>query len=294
MNSPSAAEFEQHRSLLLGVAYRMLSSHADAEDIVQDCYLRWERADREEIRSPRSWLTTVCSRLCLDRLKSARARREQYVGDWLPEPLVERDLSPSRAAQIDESVSTALLLILEQLSPSERAAFLLHDVFQFTFEEVAEILGKTGSSCRKLAQRARDRVAAGKPRFAPDPATHHDLVHAFWQAADEGDTNRLQQLLSGEAFLRSDGGGIVPAVSRTLEGAETIARFFVGIARAAKKSGAQISSKTCWINGSPGLLLYQDDQLATALSFTVGDDGKIHSLFAQRNPEKLRLIASQE
>ena len=286
LTDPHVAAFEAHRRLLTGVAYRMLGSVSDAEDMVQETWLRWTRADTATVETPRSWLLTVVSRLCLDRLKSARVQREEYYGTWLPEPLLaESSATPS--AQVDESVSIALLLVLEKLSPVERAGFLLHDVFGHTFEEIGEILGKPAVSCRKLVSRARVRVRAEKPRFATTNHEHEELLKRFLNACRAGELQPLMELLGDSTALHSDGGGKANAVPTVLTDREQIARFFVSISHNFDPRAGNIETRFTSFNGAPGVLISLDGHPATALSLEIRD-GKIAAIFAHRNPDKLR------
>ena len=279
-----AAIFETHRSLLTGVAYRMLGSVSDAEDMVGDAWLKWRETDPEKIDSPRSWLIAVVSRLSLDRLKSAQVQREQYYGTWLPEPFLAENAGPS-TAEIDESVSIALLYVLEKLSPIERAGFLLHEAFGFPFDEIAKILGKSPVTCRKLVSRARARVRSEKPRFTVTNNEHEELLKRFLDACHRGELDPLMGLLSDSAALYSDSGGKAPAAARVLVGREGILSFLTNIFRSRPKifDGARITS----FNGAPGLLLFEGGHVATAISLEI-ENGKIVGIFAHRNPDKLR------
>lgn len=283
--------FEEHRGLLTGVAYRMLGSVSDAEDMVQETWLRWASADAAEIKTARSWLVTVVSRLCLDRLKSARVQREQYYGTWLPEPLLEKPSAAvsDEAAQVDESVSIALLMVLEKLSPVERAGFLLHEVFVHTFEEVAEILGKSAVSCRKLVSRARAKVRSEKPRFTVTAHEHEALLTRFLDACRAGGMEPLMDLLGQDAALYSDGGGKASAVPKVLLGREMIAKFFISISRQGGPARGFYETSLTTFNGAPGVLILVDGKPVTALSLEVVE-GKIRKIFAHRNPDKLRVF----
>ena len=280
------AAFEEQRGLLTGVAYRMLGSVSDAEDMVQEAWLRWTRADTAAVKTPRSWLLTVVTRLCLDRLKSARVQREEYYGTWLPEPLVEQ-AAPGRSAEVDESVSIALLLVLEKLSPVERAGFLLHEVFGHTFEEIGEILDKPAANCRKMVSRARERVRAEKPRFATTSGEHEELLKRFLTACRGGEMEPLMELLEESVALHSDGGGKVAAVPKALIGRELVAKFFVKVTQGLAKTVANPEFRFTSFNGAPGVLICGDGRPLTALSLEI-HEGKITAIFAQRNPDKLR------
>lgn len=285
---PRAAEFEAHRDVLTGVAYRMLGSVSDAEDIVQDAWLRWREA--RDVESPRGWLVRVVSRLCLDRLKSARVRRERYFGTWLPEPLVgDAGFSDGgRGGEVDESVSVALMLVLEKLSPAERAGFLLHDVFGYDFAEIAGILEKGEAACRKLVSRARERVRAERPRFVASPAEHEDLMRRFLAACRGGELEPLLGLFGESVALYSDGGGKAAAVPKVLTEREVIAKFFVGVVRNLEAEDHEI--RPTWFNGAPGVLFVVKGVVVTALSLDVRE-GRIVAVFGHRNPDKLRAFA---
>lgn len=229
---PDATEFERHRAHLTALAYRMLGSVAEAEDAVQDAFLRWHRTDRTGVAEPRAFLARVVTRLCLDRLKAARHRRETYVGPWLSEPLVEDPaLAVPPPEDLARDVSVALMLALERLSPLERAAFLLHDGFDLGFDEIAAALGRSEAACRQLASRARANVQAARSRFAVDAAERTRLAAAFFAASRSGDAVALRDLLATEATLHTDGGGRRRAALNVIAGAGRIARFFAGLAR---------------------------------------------------------------
>ncbi len=290
-SSSSSAEFESYRTLLQGIAYRMLGSVVEAEDIVQETYLKWVDCERNQVQNPRSWLVTVCSRLSIDRLKSAQYQRENYVGPWLPEPLVVSETSPFDEASIDDSVSIALLYTLERLSPGERASFLLHDVFDYSFDEVAAILEKTPEACRKLASRARARAKENKPRFETSPETHELLMDSFFKAVKEGDLDGIKNLLAEDATLISDGGGKALAARKILEGAAIIGKFFVNIAKQEKASLSQFERRFAWYNGAPGLLVFENGNLVTAINLGISN-GRIQNFYIHRNPDKLALMQS--
>src|SRR5262245_32949390 len=237
--SDPAASFEPYRRRLLGLAYRMLGSMTDAEDAVQETYLRWHGADRDKVSDPRAFLMTTTTRICLDVLTSARARHEEYVGPWLPEPVVDTAaLAPDSRTELAEDLSIALLLTLDRLSPLERGAFLLHDVFDFSFSEVATALERTEAACRQLAARARAHVRDVRPRgaaVAPPSdeidAKHAQLMSAFLAATRSGDLHGLTRLLARDVHVVADGGGKVPAAQKVLEGADRVAAFLVDVAR---------------------------------------------------------------
>jgi RNA polymerase sigma-70 factor, ECF subfamily len=281
---PHASIFEAHRSLLTGVAYRMLGSVSDAEDMVEEAWLKWRDTDPGTIDSPRSWLVTVVSRLSLDRLKSAQVQREHYYGTWLPEPFLAESAGPS-TAEIDESVSIALLYVLEKLSPVERAGFLLHEAFGFSFEEIAKILGKSPATCRKLVSRARGRIRSEKPRFTVTNREHEELLKRFLDACRAGDLEPLVEILEDSVTLYSDSGGKAAAAARILVGRNEIVRFLTNVFRnrSTMFAGARIVS----FNGASGILFFEEGQVATAISLEI-QNGKIVGIFAHRNPDKLR------
>jgi len=277
--------FEEHRRLLEGLAYRMLGTLADAKDVVQETYLRWSSISTETIQNPKAWLTTVCSRIALDTMKSARAQRETYYGTWLPEPYIDEDVTdPGEYAAIDDSVSVALMVILEKLSPAERATFILHEVFAHSFGEISEILGKTEPSCRKLASRARGRIQSEHSRFQASKAEHDRLLKAFVEAATSGNFANLNSILLNGVELYSDGGGKAQAVKDILVGSEKVTRFFAGVWR--NCSERLIEFAPHYYNGTPGLLIYQEGALVTAISISI-EDGAISRIYAIRNPDKL-------
>ena len=284
------AAFEAHRAALIGLAYRMLGSRAEAEDIVQDAYLRWHATDRTAIEEPRRYLGTIVTRLCLDRMKSAQARREIYVGQWLPEPVVDENFDDGNAGDMAHDISVALMLLLECLSPLERASFLLHDVFGLDFAEVARALGRGEAACRQLAARARAHIEAGRPRFDASPEEGRRLATAFQAAAASADTNALVQLLADDAVLYTDGGGKRAAALNPIHGADKIVRFFEGIAR--KDPGlAGVAARHAIVNGMAGLVLHEDDGTVDTMAFE-HRDGRIVAIYVVRNPDKLQHVRS--
>jgi RNA polymerase sigma-70 factor (ECF subfamily) len=284
----AVASFEAHRRSLTGLAYRMLGSRAEAEDVVQDAWLRWHAADRGAVEDPRRFLGTVVTRLCLDRMKSAQARREVYVGQWLPEPVVDEPLATEAASDLAHDLSVALMLLLERLSPLERAAFLLHDVFGLDFAQVADTLGRGEAACRQLAARARAHVEAGRPRFATSPEEGSRLAAAFRTASQTGDMHTLRQLLAEDAVLHTDGGGKRPAALNPIYGADKILRFFAGIAR--KDSAlSTVEAREATINSLPGFVLREQDGAIDTMAFA-HRDGRIVAIYVTRNPDKLRHV----
>jgi len=282
------ASFESHRLALTGLAYRMLGSRAEAEDIVQDAYLRWHAADRDAIAEPRRYLGTVVTRLCLDRMKSARARREVYVGQWLPEPVVDETFDADAAGDLAHDLSVALMLVLERLSPLERASFLLHDVFGLDFAEVARTLQRGEAACRQLAVRARAHIEEARPRFPASREQGARLVAAFAAAAQNGDMATLGKLLTEDAVLYSDGGGKRAAALNPIYRADKILRFLAGITR---KNPALTSMQVrpATVNGLAGLVLREDDVAIDTLPFE-HDGRRIVAIYVVRNPEKLRHV----
>ncbi|MEO0793623.1 MAG: RNA polymerase sigma factor SigJ [Verrucomicrobiota bacterium] len=286
--------FESHRRLLTSVAYRLLGSVSEAEDAVQDTFLRWNKVDPAQIQSPKSWLVKTCSRIALDTLRSVRVQRTEYIGPWLPEPFLEdKQRSPRDAQQIDESISMALLHALERLSPSERGSFILHDVFDYSFSEVSDILNKSPESCRKLASRARAHIQEGKPRFSVSASDHQHLLTGFLQAARAGEFERLRSLLSPTVELHSDGGGKALAARRIVQSDELVTKFFVRVMGRNQGSGKSLSIREQWFNGAPGLIILENQTIVTALCFAVDQDTpKVAKIFAIRNPDKLRSLVS--
>jgi RNA polymerase sigma-70 factor (ECF subfamily) len=286
-----AAAFEPHRAYLRGLAYRMLSSMAEAEDAVQDAYIRWHRIGpkaRAVIGNPRAWLSKATTRLCLDRLKSARAQRETYIGPWLPEPVIEPEAAED-PAELAQDLSVAFLLLLERLSPLERAAFLLHDVFEMSFAQVAEVLRRDQAACRQLATRARKHIVAGRPRFDAKSEDQARIAAAFLAAAAANDPATLAQLLAEDAVFISDGGGKVRAALNPILGRDKIAAFFIGVRRKLPHpAGTEYRPTT--INGLRGFLIVQPDgRIEQTLSFEIRE-GAIHRIYVVRNPDKLKAL----
>ena len=285
----AATTFEPHRRRLRGLAYRMLGSLSEAEDIVQDAFLRWHDVDRSAIASPGAYLATIVARLCIDCMTSARARRESYVGTWLPEPVVQtEELAADSATELASELSFALLLTLERLSPLERAAFLLHDVFGMEFGEVAEALQRSDVACRQLAARARDNVHSERTRFAVSRDAGSRLALAFRDAAASGDVAALTRLLANDAVLFTDGGGKRLAALNPIFGRDKIVRFFIGILGKRDDVPTEPLELT-WINNQPGFVLHSADGVETMAIET--RDEQIVALYATRNPDKLRHLA---
>jgi RNA polymerase sigma-70 factor (ECF subfamily) len=290
-----AEAFEAERQHLRRIAYAVLGSVGEAEDVVQEAWVRLERQPHSaQIRDLRAWLTTTVSRLALDTLSSARVRREQYVGTWLPEPLVGEPLArpgptgmaadPADKVTLDESISLALMIVLERLTPAERAAFLLHDVFGFTFTETADVVGRPPATVRKLAERARRHVEEGRPRFPPTRARQAEIVTAFRQACTGGDMERLVSLLDPDVVWRTDSGGKVKAARVSHYGAAKVARGMLGLARLEVR-GVYMAD----VNGAPGLVLVGADDVLTVISLTVDAD-RITAIDIIRKPDKLTTV----
>ncbi len=283
--SEQDAIFEERRGAMTGLAYRMLGSRADAEDVVQDAWLRWRGVEAGEVANPAGFLNKVVTRLCLDRLKSARARREVYVGEWLPEPVVDDDHE-----RLGEDLSVAFLLALERLTPLERAAFLLHDVFDAPFADVAKTLGRTEAACRQLAARAREHVKAGKPRYRPSAEEEQRLTSAFLAAALNGDEATLRGILAQDVVMHADGGGIVSANLNPVFGLDRAVRMLLGIK---KKWPAPegTTARLARINGAPGIVLSHDGLVFQTMGLEIAD-GRIAAVYTMRNPDKLARLNS--
>lgn len=277
--------FSPLRGRLFGIAYRMLGSRADADDIVQEAWLRWSGADRATIGTPEAWLVTVTTRLSIDRLRHAQTEREHYTGPWLPEPIVEATVPPAENALEQASdVSLAFLTLLERLAPEERAAYLLREVFDYAFAEVAEVVGKSEAACRQMVSRARKRVQAERPRFDVPIAAHMKLLEKFMIAARSGQLDDLRALFAEDALLLADGGGKVESVLRPVRGADRLARLYHVVAR---RLGARADMRIAIVNGEPGVVRTLDGLIDTVIS-VVTDGERITALYSVRNPEKLR------
>lgn len=284
----AADEFAAERSRLFGIAYRMLGSRADAEDVLQDAWLRWRESETEALRSTQAWLTTIVTRLAIDRLRSAKARREVYVGPWLPEPLADVDLAtPESKAEIASDLSIAFLNLLERLGPEERAAFVLHDVFECDYDDIAEVLNKSEAACRQLVHRARERVTAERRRFQVDEQTRLQMLERFIDAANSGDFLALKSMFAPDAQLISDGGGKAAAVHRILHGAERIGQFWYALLR----RGFKIDRRIVRINGELGIETRFNGKLHSVT--TIQTDGeRIHTYFTVANPDKLNAFTT--
>jgi len=275
-------EFDAVRPRLFAIAYRMLGTMTDAEDALQEAWLRWSQTDRAAVQSAEAFLTSVVTRLCIDQLRSARARREHYVGPWLPEPLVGKQAEPT--AELADSLSMAFLVILESLSATERAVFLLHDVFGYSFAEVAEIVGETEVNCRQIARRSRQRIHNRRPRFPVDARRQEALAAEFFAACISGDLDRLKGVLAEDVVTESDGGGLVPAARKPIVGADRVARFLTGVYR---KAPAGMQFVSTYVNGQPGGILSWEGKPITIYSLDIIGD-RVQGIFIIRNPEKMR------
>jgi RNA polymerase sigma factor (sigma-70 family) len=292
---PALSAIMGERRRLINLAYRLLGSLADSEDVVQETYARWyamSAREQQAIESPGAWLVTVASRICLNLLGSARARRETYVGDWIPEPLPEptewitgrsSGVDPVDRVTLDESVTMAFLVVLDSMTPAERIAFVLHDVFRYPFGEVAEIVGRTPAACRQLASSARRRIRTAQTPAAPS-AGQAGIVRQFKTAWEAKDIDALISLLDPEATATADGGGLAVTHLHPIMGGEQIARAYAEIARV---SGDRTTFLECTVNGLPGLVAKQDGDIATVFAFEIAG-GRIRHIWAVRNPEKLR------
>jgi RNA polymerase sigma-70 factor, ECF subfamily len=282
-------EFNRFRGLLFSIAYRMLGSVADAEDILQETFIRWHRASEAEIQSPRAFLVTIVSRLSINHLQSARVQREEYVGQWLPEPLVtESPVDPFTISRIDESVSMAFLVLLERLTPVERAVFLLREVFDYEYAEISQAVGKDQTNCRQILRRARQHMVELHPRFQASPAHRQELLQNFLQATATGDLGCLVALLSSDAVLHSDGGGKAPAVPNLVRGPENVARAIIGSMKRLVPNN--LTRRIAVINSEPGVVAYLDGRPYAVLTIDVADD-RIKSIYIVSNPEKLAHLA---
>jgi RNA polymerase sigma-70 factor (ECF subfamily) len=278
------ALFSQNRNYLFAVAYRMLGTVMDAEDILQEAFLRWRGVDIASVESARAYLTTIVTRLSLDFLASARVRREEYVGPWLPEPLLtDEGADVEKSVELAESISMAFLVLLESLSPVERAVFLLREVFAYDYPEVARIVEKSEENCRQIVRRAKERVAAGRPRFTPDREQGNRLLDRFVTACVQGDLAGLESVLAADITLWSDGGGKVNAARLPIHGADKVARFLLGVLR---KAPADYAVRPAWINGAPGLIVYVAGHAASIYTFDGADD-RIQAIRIVVNPDKL-------
>ena len=281
--------FEQHRGRLRGIAYRMLGSRAEADDAVQEAWLRWDRATTDEIRAPEAWLVTATTRLCIDRLRQLRSEREHYVGPWLPEPLTLDTAPPAdRAAELASDLSVAFLAVLERLAPEERAAFLLHDLFDSGYDDIAQILGKSETACRQIVSRARKRVREDQPRVQVSAEARKKLLHRLVAAVQSQDPAGLMDVLAKDASWTSDGGGKTKAAKKIVHGAEHVARFATGVFH---RHLQHIEFRDVVVNGEEGIAAFVDGQLLSVMSILT-DGQRILGVYSILNPDKLRGIAA--
>jgi RNA polymerase sigma-70 factor (ECF subfamily) len=287
-DAPLTDEFTRLRPRLFAIAYRMLGTRADAEDLLQEAWLRWHQADQASLQSSEAWLVTVTTRLAIDRLRAAKSEREHYVGWWLPEPLVEPldERTPEAAAELAGELSIALLHVLERLAPEERAAFLLRQVFDHDYDEVAALLGKTEAACRQMVHRAAGRVQQERPRFEVQKDAHRRVLEKFMLAARSGQRDAIKALLAENAQAVGDGGGKVPSFLHALLGADRITNLYWAVS---KRLGDRAQYRLAQINGEAGLLRYVDGQLESAQAF-VTDGERIVAIYTVRNPDKLSAV----
>jgi RNA polymerase sigma-70 factor (ECF subfamily) len=283
---PATEAFEQHRPRLLRLAYRMLGSSSEAEDIVQDAWLRWRQVDPDNVREPAAYLARTVTRLCLDTLKSARARREAYVGNWLPEPIFE----PEETAPALDDLTLSLMMALERLSPLERAAFLLHDVFGTPLTEVARTLDRDAVAVRQLAARARKHVQEARPRYPVTRDEGDRIARAFYAASNQGDLDGLRALLADAVVLKADGGGKAHAWLRPIVGLDHVVRLFEGLYRKLTRE-PPVLVEWVWIDGLPGYVSYERDGALQTTALEI-EEGRIVSIFITRNPDKLAVAES--
>jgi RNA polymerase sigma-70 factor, ECF subfamily len=286
------ATFDQYRGLLFSVAYRMLGSVADAEDMLQETFLRWQQCATDEIRSPRAFLVTIISRLSINHLQSARVEREEYFGTWLPEPLVTDDgKDPLSLLRMDETLSMAFLVLLQRLTPVERAVFLLREIFEYEYAEIAAMLGQSEVNCRQILRRARQHVTKMRPRFAASRKKQTELLERFLRATGSGDMDGLVHLLSEDVVLYADGGGKGPAVPNAIRGADKVARGVLG--GLSKLVPENVVRRIVEVNGQPGVAGYLDGKPFSVITLEGGEDGtSVRAIYMVTNPEKLSRLPS--
>jgi RNA polymerase sigma-70 factor (ECF subfamily) len=285
VNEERARQFEELRPLLFSIAYRMVGSATDAEDIVQEAWLRWQRTE-EDVRSPKAWLTTAITRLCIDHLRSARVRRERYVGPWLPEPLLTEE-EPTSVPELADSLTLAFLVLLESLTPVERAVFVLREVLEYNYDEIATIVGKSEANVRQVVHRARSHVSARRPRFQTSDDEGKRVAFEFVQACATGEADRLLALLAPDVTLWTDGGEHASAAKRPVHGSSLVTRFLVGVMR--KTLGDVSAARMARVNGEPGFILFDGDRPTDVGALEISE-GKIHGIRIVRNPDKLRAV----
>jgi RNA polymerase sigma-70 factor (ECF subfamily) len=280
------APFTTHRPLLFGIAYRMLGRVSEAEDMVQEVWLRWQKQDAAQIQSPKAWLVAATTRLCIDQLRAARREREEYYGVWLPEPLMPAttDREPDAAVELADSLTMAFMLMLESLGPTERAVFLLREVFDYDYADIAAIVDKSEVNCRQIVRRAKTQLQANVPPSSPPTAQARRLVEQFLAAAATGEVDDILALLAEESTLYSDGGGRVKAAGRPIAGADHVSRFLLGIW---PRFAIGMEIRFVEINGHPGCVMSSQDQVHYAFSFEIADD-RVRTIYIMCNPEKLR------
>lgn len=280
--------FNQYRSLLFAIAYRMLGTVTDAEDMVQETFLRWQQTAEATVKSAKTYLATITTRLCIDHLRSAQVKREQYVGPWLPEPVITQQTDdPAAQVELADSLSMAFLVVLERLSPIERAVFLLREVFDYDYDEIGQMVGKSPANCRQILRRSRQHVAAQRPRFAVSHQQQEQITAQFLEALTQGNLQGLLALLAKDATFWSDGGGQVTAALKPLQGAMKVARFLLAIRQ---KWLSTSVTRLVEINGQPGMINLVDGRIDSVTTFDIVD-GCIQSVYSVRNPEKLKRIS---
>ncbi|MBW4552203.1 MAG: RNA polymerase sigma-70 factor [Aphanocapsa sp. GSE-SYN-MK-11-07L] len=278
--------FNHYRRLLFGIAYRMLGTVSDAEDMVQETYLRWQQTPQTAVQTPKNYLTTTITRLCIDYLRSARVRREQYIGPWLPEPLMMQQ-DPAEQVELAESLSIAFLVMLERLSPTERAVFLLREVFEYDYPEIAQIVGKSAENCRQILRRSRQHLATERPRFPVSSQQQEQMTAQFLDASTHGNLQGLLALLAQDVTLWSDGGGQVAAALKPLHGSMKVARFLLAIQR---KSLAASRADLAQVNGQPGVIVRTGSNIHSVMTFKIVGSS-IQTIYIIRNPEKLQQLS---
>ena len=283
-------EFDRYRSLIFAIAYRMLGSVMDAEDMVQEAFLRWQQTSQPKVKSTKAYLTTIVTRLCIDRLRSARVRREQYIGSWLPEPIVtEYSNDPTEMAELADSLAIAFLVLLERLSPLERAIFLLREAFGYEYDEISQIVGKKTANCRQIARRARQHLTEKRSRYQVSLQQQEQLTSKFIAASQQGDLQGLLDILAEDITFWSDGGGQVVACLKPLRGAVKVAGFLRAIDRRSQKLGSKYELELVRVNGQPGVIYTCDGNIETVVAIEIVGD-RIQSLYFMRNPDKLKQV----